>query len=97
MALSDSLPQINLGVQGGTQGAVRTNPYSFPFFVFLMESPSIIHLLWIHGVPDWQPASLKEERTDRLIGTSAHSPQRPVVTYTGMGTESPGPHGLLRH
>ncbi|GFX64692.1 hypothetical protein TNCV_4681681 [Trichonephila clavipes] len=35
-------------------------------------------------------------QTDHLIGTSAHVPQRPKVTYTGMGTLGPDPHGLLR-
>ncbi|GFX61018.1 hypothetical protein TNCV_2366961 [Trichonephila clavipes] len=35
-------------------------------------------------------------QTDHLIGTSAHTPQRPMVTYTGMGTVGPGQHGLLR-
>ncbi|GFW51836.1 hypothetical protein TNCV_1187681 [Trichonephila clavipes] len=25
-------------------------------------------------------------QTDHLIGTSAHAPQRPMATYTGMGT-----------
>ncbi|GFW67023.1 hypothetical protein TNCV_4689081 [Trichonephila clavipes] len=35
--------------------------------------------------------------TDHLIGTSAHVPKRPMVTYTGMGTVGPGPHELLRH
>ncbi|GFW92640.1 hypothetical protein TNCV_519571 [Trichonephila clavipes] len=33
---------------------------------------------------------------DHLIGTSAHTPQRPMVTYTGMGTVDPDPQGLLR-
>ncbi|GFV22179.1 hypothetical protein TNCV_2674211 [Trichonephila clavipes] len=32
--------------------------------------------------------------TDHLIGTSAHTPPRPMVTYTGMGTVGPSPHGL---
>ncbi|GFV99658.1 hypothetical protein TNCV_5080201 [Trichonephila clavipes] len=36
-------------------------------------------------------------QTDSLIGTSAHAPQRPVVTYTCMGTVDLGSHGLLRH
>ncbi|GFU07609.1 hypothetical protein TNCV_2225751 [Trichonephila clavipes] len=36
-------------------------------------------------------------QTDHLIGTSAHALQRQFVTYTGMGTVSPGPHELLRH
>ncbi|GFX83336.1 hypothetical protein TNCV_908541 [Trichonephila clavipes] len=35
-------------------------------------------------------------QTDHLIGTSAHAPQRPMVTYTGRDTVGPGPHGLLR-
>ncbi|GFV02427.1 retrovirus-related Pol polyprotein from transposon 17.6 [Trichonephila clavipes] len=35
-------------------------------------------------------------QTDYLIGTSAHAPHRPMVTYTGMGTVDPGPHELLR-
>ncbi|GFW28171.1 hypothetical protein TNCV_4499011 [Trichonephila clavipes] len=35
-------------------------------------------------------------RNDHLIGTSTQAPQRPMVTYTGMGTVGPGPHGLLR-
>ncbi|GFX96081.1 hypothetical protein TNCV_2289711 [Trichonephila clavipes] len=26
-----------------------------------------------------------------MIRTSAHAPQRPMVTYTGMGTVGPGP------
>ncbi|GFX41215.1 hypothetical protein TNCV_2219131 [Trichonephila clavipes] len=34
-------------------------------------------------------------QTDHLIGTSVHAPQRPMVTYTGMGTVAPVPHGLL--
>ncbi|GFV18725.1 transposable element Tcb2 transposase [Trichonephila clavipes] len=34
--------------------------------------------------------------TDHLYGTSAHAPQRPMVTYTGMVTVGSGPHGLLR-
>ncbi|GFX96128.1 hypothetical protein TNCV_2290171 [Trichonephila clavipes] len=34
---------------------------------------------------------------DHLIETSDHAPQRPMATYTGMGTVGPGPHGLLRH
>ncbi|GFU89661.1 DBH-like monooxygenase protein 1 [Trichonephila clavipes] len=34
--------------------------------------------------------------TDHLIGISAHTPQRPMVTYTEMGTVGFGPHGLLR-
>ncbi|GFV61194.1 hypothetical protein TNCV_499861 [Trichonephila clavipes] len=33
---------------------------------------------------------------DHLIGTSAHAPQRSMVTYTEMGTVGLGPHGLLR-
>ncbi|GFX39051.1 hypothetical protein TNCV_3426371 [Trichonephila clavipes] len=28
-------------------------------------------------------------QTDPLIGTSAHAPQRPTITYTGMGTVGP--------
>ncbi|GFV68174.1 hypothetical protein TNCV_1874561 [Trichonephila clavipes] len=28
-------------------------------------------------------------QTDDLIGTFAHAPQRPMVTYTGMGTVGP--------
>ncbi|GFU79995.1 transposable element Tcb2 transposase [Trichonephila clavipes] len=32
---------------------------------------------------------------DHLIGTSAHAPQRQMVSYTGMGTVGPDPHGLL--
>ncbi|GFS84479.1 putative DD41D transposase [Trichonephila clavipes] len=36
-------------------------------------------------------------RTDHLIGTSAHASQRPMATYTGMGTVGPGPSGLLRY
>ncbi|GFX94072.1 hypothetical protein TNCV_3414341 [Trichonephila clavipes] len=35
--------------------------------------------------------------TEYLIGTSAHAPHRPMVTYIGMGTVGPGPPGLLRH
>ncbi|GFW61296.1 hypothetical protein TNCV_3378111 [Trichonephila clavipes] len=35
-------------------------------------------------------------QTNHLIGTSAHTPQRPMVTYAEMGTGL-GPHGLLRH
>ncbi|GFU79562.1 hypothetical protein TNCV_4713831 [Trichonephila clavipes] len=30
------------------------------------------------------------------MGTSAPAPQRPAVTYTGMGTVDPDPHGSLR-
>ncbi|GFW98169.1 hypothetical protein TNCV_2492221 [Trichonephila clavipes] len=36
-------------------------------------------------------------QSDHLMGTSAHAPQRPMATYTEMGTVGPGPHGLLRH
>ncbi|GFV89656.1 cGMP-dependent protein kinase 1 [Trichonephila clavipes] len=36
-------------------------------------------------------------KTDHLIETSAHAPQSPMVTYTGMGTVGPAPHWLLRH
>ncbi|GFW17802.1 transposable element Tc3 transposase [Trichonephila clavipes] len=36
-------------------------------------------------------------QTDHQISTSAHAPQLPMVTNTGMGTVGPGPHGLLRH
>ncbi|GFW12296.1 hypothetical protein TNCV_2489401 [Trichonephila clavipes] len=35
--------------------------------------------------------------TDHLIGTSAHAPHFPMVTYTEMGKVGIGPHGLLRH
>ncbi|GFW27828.1 hypothetical protein TNCV_767081 [Trichonephila clavipes] len=35
--------------------------------------------------------------TNHVIRTSANAPQRSMVTYTGMGTVGPGPHGLLRH
>ncbi|GFX47519.1 hypothetical protein TNCV_3015381 [Trichonephila clavipes] len=38
-----------------------------------------------------------ELKTDHLIGTSVHEPQRLMVTYTGMGTVGPGSHGLLRN
>ncbi|GFX52044.1 hypothetical protein TNCV_4653731 [Trichonephila clavipes] len=34
--------------------------------------------------------------TDHLIGTSAHAPQSPMVSYIGIGTVGPGPHALLR-
>ncbi|GFU01865.1 hypothetical protein TNCV_1523641 [Trichonephila clavipes] len=34
---------------------------------------------------------------DHLIGTSAHAPQHPMVTYTVMGTVGQSLHGLLRH
>ncbi|GFW16843.1 hypothetical protein TNCV_2759711 [Trichonephila clavipes] len=40
------------------------------------------------SIPGW---------TDHLIGTYALAPQRPMATYTGMGTVGPGPHGLLHH
>ncbi|GFS70606.1 hypothetical protein TNCV_520171, partial [Trichonephila clavipes] len=33
--------------------------------------------------------------TDHQIGTSVHAPQRPMVTYIGMGIVVPGPHGLV--
>ncbi|GFU48005.1 hypothetical protein TNCV_4967881 [Trichonephila clavipes] len=36
-------------------------------------------------------------QTGHLIGTSAHEPQCPKVTYTEMGTVGLGPHGLLHH
>ncbi|GFU77249.1 hypothetical protein TNCV_4126261 [Trichonephila clavipes] len=36
-------------------------------------------------------------QTDHLIWTFAHAPQRPMVTYTGMGTVGPGPHGPMCH
>ncbi|GFS77923.1 uncharacterized protein TNCV_2028051 [Trichonephila clavipes] len=36
-------------------------------------------------------------QTDHQIETSAHASQRTMVTYTGMNTVDPGPHGLLRH
>ncbi|GFX42784.1 hypothetical protein TNCV_2930771 [Trichonephila clavipes] len=36
-------------------------------------------------------------QSDHLIGTSAHAPQRPIVTYTGMGSVDPDPRGLLHH
>ncbi|GFV48167.1 hypothetical protein TNCV_3554461 [Trichonephila clavipes] len=35
-------------------------------------------------------------QTVHMIGTSAYAPQRPMVTYTGMGTVGIGLHGLLR-
>ncbi|GFU01751.1 hypothetical protein TNCV_1522661 [Trichonephila clavipes] len=31
-------------------------------------------------------------KIDHLIGTSALAPQCPMVKYTRMGTEGPGPH-----
>ncbi|GFV41720.1 hypothetical protein TNCV_3628711 [Trichonephila clavipes] len=39
----------------------------------------------------------KPPKTDHLIGTSSPASQRPMVTYTGMGTVGPGLQGLLRH
>ncbi|GFT67512.1 hypothetical protein TNCV_2361151 [Trichonephila clavipes] len=42
-------------------------------------------------------SDLRIATTDHLIGTSAHGPQRPMVTHTGMGTVGPSPHGLLSH
>ncbi|GFU31788.1 hypothetical protein TNCV_1176541 [Trichonephila clavipes] len=35
-------------------------------------------------------------KTNHRIGTSAHTPQRPMVTYTETGTVGLGLHGLLR-
>ncbi|GFT22358.1 uncharacterized protein TNCV_3273431 [Trichonephila clavipes] len=35
--------------------------------------------------------------THHLIETSAHAPQHPMVTYTGMGAVGLGPHKLLRN
>ncbi|GFV94667.1 uncharacterized protein TNCV_3107091 [Trichonephila clavipes] len=34
-------------------------------------------------------------KTVHEIGTSVHAPQRPMITYIGMGIVVPGPHGLL--
>ncbi|GFX72613.1 hypothetical protein TNCV_4062091 [Trichonephila clavipes] len=36
-------------------------------------------------------------QADHLIWTSAHAPQRPMVSFTGMGTVGLGLYGLLRH
>ncbi|GFU75731.1 hypothetical protein TNCV_1651911 [Trichonephila clavipes] len=36
-------------------------------------------------------------KTDHVIGTSAHAPQRSMVTYTEMGTVDLDPHGFLHH
>ncbi|GFV03227.1 hypothetical protein TNCV_4018241 [Trichonephila clavipes] len=41
--------------------------------------------------------SERELETHHLIGTSAHAPQRPVVTNTERGPEGLSPHELLRH
>ncbi|GFU26009.1 hypothetical protein TNCV_5104951 [Trichonephila clavipes] len=37
------------------------------------------------------------QMTHHLIGTSAHAPQHPMVTYNEMATVGLGSHGLLRH
>ncbi|GFW12882.1 hypothetical protein TNCV_3328151 [Trichonephila clavipes] len=39
----------------------------------------------------------KQRQTDHLIGSSAHAPQHPMVTYTRKVKVGPSPHGLLRH
>ncbi|GFX57519.1 hypothetical protein TNCV_3051691 [Trichonephila clavipes] len=49
------------------------------------------------GEPSLHLLDLDLWETDHLTGTSAHAPQRPMVTYTRMGTEGSGPHVLLRH
>ncbi|GFU47218.1 hypothetical protein TNCV_3000251 [Trichonephila clavipes] len=36
-------------------------------------------------------------QTDHMNWNSAHAPQRPMVTYTGMATVGPGSHVLLSH
>ncbi|GFT07713.1 transposable element Tcb1 transposase [Trichonephila clavipes] len=41
--------------------------------------------------------NIVQSMIDHLIGTSVHAPQLPMITYTGMGTVGPDPHGLLRH
>ncbi|GFW84243.1 hypothetical protein TNCV_4879061 [Trichonephila clavipes] len=41
------------------------------------------------------PRAADQCDTDHQIGTSVHAPQRPMVTYIGMGIVVPGPHGLL--
>ncbi|GFT84255.1 hypothetical protein TNCV_1150481 [Trichonephila clavipes] len=43
------------------------------------------------GTPCFDPGAI----TDHQIGTSVHAPQRPMVTYIGMGIVVPGPHGLF--
>ncbi|GFX82953.1 hypothetical protein TNCV_4938231 [Trichonephila clavipes] len=48
-------------------------------------------------LPTTCPGSISGlDKTDHLIGTSAHAPQRSMVMNPGMDTVGPGPHGLLR-
>ncbi|GFY04960.1 hypothetical protein TNCV_2176161 [Trichonephila clavipes] len=85
MALSGSLPQINLGVQGWPLDWFEVLGYR----VVEDKATDYAHLK--------QALSEQFPVTDHQIGTSVHAPQHPVVTYIGMGIVDLGPHRLLCH
>ncbi|GFU12473.1 hypothetical protein TNCV_4244351 [Trichonephila clavipes] len=63
---------------------------------------SAFHPCYIGSINEYQAClgskTLKVSlETDYQIGTSVHAPQRPMVTYIGMGIVVPVPHGLLCH
>ncbi|GFV56323.1 hypothetical protein TNCV_2643701 [Trichonephila clavipes] len=68
----------------------RPAPGQTPVSAFSGDSNSVYVVFGLQITMPWIP-------TDHQIGTSAHAPQRPMVTCIMMGTVVPGPHGLLCH
>ncbi|GFX30529.1 hypothetical protein TNCV_3461801 [Trichonephila clavipes] len=77
-----------------------TGPGSIPR---LDRVDSAFHPYCSRSINEYHTSLLRDLNTgvslqiDHLIGTSAHAPQRLMVTYTGMGPVGPVPNGLLRH